>query len=371
MKLFKNLKIYTCEGEVIENGYILIDGKKIKEVGKAEDVPAFGGEEFDFSGKVAVPGFVDAHSHIGIFGNGGTALRNDLNETSELVVPHLRAIDGVNPMDEYFAEALSSGVTTVVTGPGSTNPIAGIFTAMKTCGKRIDSMIIKEEAAMKFAFGENTKTGHGGEIKTRMKTAALIREALYKAKEYTGEPFDLKMEALKKVLNGEMIMKAHAHRADDIFTALRIAKEFSLKISLDHCTEGHLIADELREEKAFYCFGPIMGDRGKLELLNKTLDTLLVFEKEGINFSIICDHPEVPQGDLLLCAQLAARHGISHDTALRAITINPAKSVGIDDRVGSIKEGKDADILIFSGEPMDFNSKLLEVYFEGEKIKKG
>ena len=370
MKLFKNLKIYTCEGDVIPKGYIVTDGKKISEVGEGDYPDAFCGEVLDFEGKCAAPGLVDAHSHIGLCGDGGTAGQNDLNERSELVTPHLRAIDGTNPRDRYFSEALFSGVTTVVTGPGSTNPIAGMFTAMKTYGKRIDSMVIKEDAAMKFAFGENTKTCHPDSIRTRMKTAALIREELYRAKEYTGKPFDLKMEALKKVLDGKVIMKAHCHRADDIFTALRIAKEFSLKISLDHCTEGHLIADELKGEDAFFCLGPIMGDRSKLELLNKTLDTLLVFEKEGIEFSIICDHPEIPQSDLLLCAQVAARHGIKNDTALRAITINPAKSIGIEDRVGSIKEGKDADILIFDGDPINFNSKLLEVYFEGEKTKK-
>ena len=369
MKLLKNMKIITCEGEVLENGYILIDGKKIKEVGNADKLPDYACEEIDFSGKAALPGFVDAHSHIGLCGNGGTAQRTDLNERSELVTPHLRAVDGVNPMDEYFSEALYSGVTTVVTGPGSTNPVAGMFTAMKTCGKRIDNMILKENAAMKFAFGENTKMCHGDEIKTRMKTAALIREALYKAKEYTGRPYDIKMEALKKVLSGEVIMKAHAHRADDIFTALRIAKEFSLRISIDHCTEGHLIADELKGEHAFFCIGPIMGDRSKPELLNKSLATLTALEGKGIEYSIICDHPEVVQSDLLLCAQIAVRHGVKRETALNSITINPAKSVGIDDRVGSLKAGKDADILIFDGEPTDFNSKIEAIYFEGERVK--
>jgi len=368
MTTLKNAKIITCENENFENGYIIIDGGKIKEIGDMKNAPSFSGEVFDLGGKTVVPGFVDAHSHIGVYGDGGTSGAIDLNERSDAITPQLRAIDGVNPMDGYFKEALLSGVTTVCTGPGSTNPIAGTFVAMKTFGKRIENMVIKENAAMKLSFGENPKTGHES-IKTRMKTAALIREAFYKAKEYTGKPFDLKLEALKKVLDGEIPVKAHAHRADDIFTALRIAREFDIEISIEHCTEGHLIADELKGEKASFCLGPILNDRSKRELANRTMDIFAVFEKEGIEFSIITDHPETIESELLLCAQIAVRQGVSRETALKSITINPAKNLKIDNRVGSIRAGKDADVLVFDRHPLDFGAKIEKVFIDGKEIK--
>ena len=369
MLMLKNARIITCEEKDYDCGYIIIDGKKIKEIGDMKNAPDFNGEVFDLEGKTVVPGFIDAHSHIGLCGDGGTAGNVDLNEKTEDITPQLRAIDGVNPLDGYFREALMGGVLTVCTGPGSANPIGGTFVAMKTFGKRIDDMVVKENAAMKLAFGENPKRLHGS-IDTRMKTASLIREAFYKAKEYTGKPFDIKLDALKKVLDGEIPVKAHAHRTDDIFTALRIAKEFGFEISIEHCTEGHLIADELKNENAVYCIGPLLGDRSKQELKNKTFDTLVEFEKEGIDFAIITDHPEDVQSNLLLLAQVAAKNGISKDTALRAITVNAAKNLKIEDRTGSLKKGKDADILVFDGHPVNFESKLLKIFVNGEEIKK-
>ena len=367
MTVLKNARIITCESENFENGYIMFENGKIKEIGNMEKAPRFQGDVYDLGGKTVVPAFVDAHSHIGLCGDGGTSGAVDLNEASGEITPELRAIDGVNPLDGYFKESLMAGISTICTGPGSANPIGGTFTAMKTFGKRIDKMVIKEEAALKMAFGENPKRLHDG-IKTRMKTAALIREAFYKAKEYTGTPFDIKLDTLKKVLDKKMPVKAHAHRADDIFTALRIAKEFGFEISIEHCTEGHLIVDELKEENAVYCLGPLMGDRSKQEIKNKTFDTLIEFEKRGIDFAIITDHPENVQGDLPLLAQLAVRNGLSKDGALRSITINAAKNLKIDGRVGSLKKGKDADILVFDGHPMDFDSKLLKIFAEGEEI---
>lgn len=362
MTLYKNAYIITMEGDDIENGYLLVENGKIKEIGKGEIKGDF--EVVDFSGKYVCPGFVDAHSHIGLFGDGVPYSESDCNEKSEIITPYIRAIDGVDIMDNCFKEAVSEGVTTVVVGPGSANPIAGTFTAIKTSGKRIDDAAIKEEAAMKFAFGENPKKSHGDSLKTRMGIAAKIRQALFEAQKSD----DFKVLTLKKVLSGEMIVKAHAHRADDIFTALRIAKEFSLKISIDHCTEGHLIADKLKGENAVFCVGPILGDRGKCELRNKSFETMLALEKEGIDFAIICDHPEVPQKDLRLCALLAARAGLKKETALRAITINAAKNCGIDARVGSLKAGKDADFLVLDKHPMDFEAKVLTTYINGEKI---
>ena len=361
MKLFKNANIIGEDN--IENGCLLVDGGEIKEVCRTAPKGDF--EEVDLQGAYICPGFVDAHSHIGMFGDGVSYSESDCNEKSEIITPHIRAIDGVDIMDNCFREAAGEGVTTVVVGPGSANPIAGTFTAIKTSGKRIDDAAIKEEAAMKFAFGENPKKSHGDSLKTRMGVAAKIRQALFEAQ--NGD--DFKALSLKKVLSGEMIVKAHAHRADDIFTALRIAKEFSLKISIDHCTEGHLIADKLKGENAVFCVGPILGDRGKSELRNKSFETMLAFEREGIDFAIICDHPEVPQKDLRLCALLAARAGLKKETALRAITINAAKYCGIDHRVGSLEAGKDADFVIFDKHPMDFESKVLNVYINGKKVK--
>lgn len=362
MTLYKNAYIITMEGEDIENGYLLAENGKIKEIGKGEKEGDF--EVVDLGGKYVCPGFVDAHSHIGLFGDGVPYSESDCNEKSEILTPYIRAIDGIDIMDNCFVEARGEGVTTVVVGPGSANPIAGTFTAIKTCGKRIDDAAIKDDAAMKFAFGENPKKCHGDSLKTRMGVAAKIREALFETKDKN----DFKSASLKKVLSGEMIVKAHAHRADDIFTALRIAKEFSLKISIDHCTEGHLIADKLKGENAVFCVGPILGDRGKCELRNKSLETMIAFEKEGIDFAIICDHPEVPQKDLRLCALVAARAGIKKETALGAITINAAKNCGIDNKVGSLKEGKDADFVVFDKHPMDFEAKVLGVYINGGEV---
>jgi len=369
MLMLKNAHIITCENEEIEKGYIIIEETHIKEVGKMENAPSFSGEEIDLEGKYIMPGMIDAHTHIGLFGYALSQEDHDANENSQLITPELRAIDGINPMDEYFKEAHQSGVTAVCTGPGSTNPIAGTFTLLKTKGNCVDDMAIKKEAAMKFSFGENPKNCHGGGIKTGMKTAALIREALFKAKEYNGDSFDMKSMTLKSVVEGTLSVKAHAHRADDIFTALRIAEEFNLKISIEHCTEGHLIADKLKNINANFCLGPILGDKSKPELRNKTLDTMLVFEKEGIDFSLICDHPEIEQKDLLLCAQIAVKHGLSKETALKSVTINPAKALGVENRIGSIKEGKDADIVVFDAHPLDFNARVMDVFVNGEKIK--
>ena len=362
MTLYKNAYIITMEGENIENGYLLAENGKIKEIGNGEKEGNF--EVVDLGGGYVCPGFVDAHSHIGLFGDGVPYSESDCNEKSEILTPHIRALDGIDIMDNAFSEARKEGVTTVMAGPGSANPIAGTFAAVKTNGVRIDDAVIKADAAMKFAFGENPKKSHGDSLKTRMGIAAKIREALFDAKDKS----DFKSTALKKVLTGEMLCKAHAHRADDIFTALRIAKEFGLKISIDHCTEGHLIADKLKNENALFCVGPILGDRGKCELRNKSLETMLAFEKAGIDFAIICDHPEVPQKDLRLCALVAARAGLKKETALRAITINAAKNCGIDDKVGSLKPGKDADFIVFDKHPMDFEAKVLTTYINGEKI---
>jgi len=364
MLAIKNALIYTMKDEVIEDGFILMENGKITAVGKDIDIP-LEAEVIDAEGRMVTPGFVDAHCHLGLFEDSIGFEGSDGNESVDPITPHLRGIDGINPMDITFREAYEGGVTTAVTGPGSANVIGGTFVALKTYGHRVDDMIIKEPVAMKIAFGENPKRVYKGQKKspiTRMATAALLRETLYKAKTYlekkenpdpTKRPdFDLKMEALIPVLKKEIPLKAHAHRADDIFTALRIAKEFDLDITLEHCTDGHLIAADLAKEGKAAIIGPTFGDRSKYELKNKTFDTPRILHEAGVKIAIMTDAPVIPLQHLSLCAGLAHKAGLPEMEALKAITINPAEIVGIDHRVGSIELGKDADIVIFDGNPI-------------------
>ena len=366
MILIKNGYIYTMAGQIIENGSILIDGDKIVEVGK-DIVAPLDAEVIDAGGRMVLPGFIDGHSHLGMWEEGMGFEGSDGNEMVDPVTPHLRAIDAINPMDEGFKDAYKAGVTTVVTGPGSANVIGGLTTAIKTYGKRVDDMIVKDPVAMKVAFGENPKRVYDSQKKsptTRMATAAILRESLFKAKIYLekkerakGDPdkmpdFDIKMEALAMVLKREIPLKAHAHRADDIFTALRIAREFNVDITLEHCTEGHLIADYLAEEGKGALVGPTLSNRSKIELRNLSFETPGILNKKGVKVGIITDAPVIPQQYLPLCAGLAVKSGMDEMEALKAITIYPAEIVGIADRVGSIEAGKDADIVIFDGNPI-------------------
>jgi imidazolonepropionase-like amidohydrolase len=372
-------------GEVIENGSILIDDSKIIEVG--EDLVApLDAETIDVEGKMVLPGFIDAHCHIGMWEEGMGFEGDDGNEMIEPVTPQLRAIDAINPMDMSFEEAYAGGVTTAVTGPGSANVIGGMFVALKTYGKRVDDMILKDPVAMKIAFGENPKRVYESQKKspmTRMATAAILRETLFKAKAYKEKKeqgkedpskmpeYDMKMEALLKVLNKEIPLKAHAHRADDIFTALRIAKEFDLDITLDHCTEGHLIADYLAREGKGVIVGPTLSNRSKVELRNLTFDTPRILHEAGVKIAIMTDSPVIPLHYLPICAGLAAKSGLDEMEALKAITINAAEIVGIDDKVGSIEVGKDADIVIFDGNPIkDIDCKTYATIINGEVVYK-
>ena len=371
MRLYINCRIITCADADFQNGYILTDNGKISAIGDMENAPDCD-NVLDLKGKTVCPGFVDAHSHIGLFHDSEGYDGADANENSDAVTPHLRAIDGINPLDRCFREALLSGVTTVAAGPGSANPIGGIFAVLKTAGKRIDDMVINPYAAMKFAFGENPKKSHGrngNSPKTRMATAAIIREALFMAQQYDGKSFDIKSEALKPVLGGKMIVKAHAHRADDIFTALRIAKEFNLNMTIEHCTDGALIADYLAKEGVTVCLGPLFGDRGKSELCNKSYETAAALCDAGVTFALITDHPEVPQCELLTSARFLAGHGVSAKAALFAITANAAKAIGAYKRVGTLERGKDADFCVFTGDPMSFDSKMKLVVCDGNEYK--
>ncbi|HOA55041.1 MAG TPA: amidohydrolase, partial [Clostridiales bacterium] len=373
------------------NGYIASEGEKITALGddaaELARLEAAASEVIDAKGCHVLPGFVDAHCHVGMWEDSVGFEGDDGNETSDPVMPHLRAIDAIYHADRAFVEARENGVTTVVTGPGSANVIGGQFAALKTYGRRVEDMMIKEPVAMKVAFGENPKTAYHDKRQapmTRMATAALLRENLIKAAEYKelkeeyeadkencDKPdYDMKMEALLKVLKGEIPLKAHAHRADDILTAIRIAKEFGLAITIEHCTEGYLITDILREENVSVITGPFLTDRSKIELRNQSAKAPGILSKAGIKTAIMTDHPCTPVQYLSLCAAVAVKEGMDETEALRAITINAAEIAGIDDRVGSLEVGKDADIIIIDGHPLELRSRVLYTIINGQVVKR-
>lgn len=361
-------------------GDILVEEGRIKALGENLEIPQ-GTETLDAEGLQVYPGFVEAHGHIGLDGYGIGYEGMDYNELNDIVSPQLRGIDGVKPFDPAFAKAAAAGVTCVCVGPGSANVLGGTFTAIKTVGKRVDDMVVKDGIAMKCAFGENPKRLYRDKKDScRMTTAALLREALFRAKEYlekkeaAGEDiskrpaFDIKLEALIPVLKGEIPLKAHAHATEDIFTALRIAREFQVKITLEHVTEGHLIARELAGENVPVAVGPTLTNASKFELRNKSWRTPGVLAKAGCQVSIITDSPVIPQEYLPLCAGLAVQAGMEPFAALQAITINPARHAGIEDRVGSIEAGKDADLVITDGCPFEVSTKVKHVFLNGKEV---
>ena len=363
MLLIKNGYIKPMVGEDIENGCVLIDDQgKIAAVAENLTAPQ-GTEIIDAGGRLVTPGCVEAHCHIGLDNEGMGWEGHDYNEIVDPITPQMRAIDSINPQDEAFGLALRGGVTSACTGPGSANVVGGSFAAIKLAGKRVDKMIIKNPLAMKCAFGENPKRCYGKNSQkspmTRMGVASLLRELLTKTKHYMEEKEegknpapDMKLEAMIPVIKGEIPLKAHAHRADDILTAIRIAKEFNVKLTLDHCTDGELIADELAQEGYPAFVGPSLGGKSKIELRNKSFSTAGSLYKAGVPISIITDAPVIPLQFLPLCAGLAVREGLPMDEAWRAITINPARQTGIDRRVGSLEVGKDADIVIWTEDPL-------------------
>ncbi len=382
MLLIKNGKIFTMAGQVIENGCILVKDGKIAEVAQQIEAPV-GAEVIDAGGRMVIPGMIDAHCHLGMWETAIGFEGDDGNEATAPVTAHLRAIDAINPMDKSFQEARDGGVTTACTGPGSANVIGGTFAAVKTYGDRIDDMIVKEPLAMKCAFGENPKRVYDAQKKlptTRMGTAAVIREALMKAKRYldaieqAGDDasklpaLDMQSEALLPVLRKEIPLKAHAHRADDIFTAIRVAREFDVDITLDHCTEGHLIAEHLAKEGLPAIVGPSFGHRTKYELINKCFDTPVALQQAGVKVAITTDSPVNPLESLPLMAGMAAAAGMDRMEALKAITINAAEIVGIADRVGSLEVGKDADIVIYDGHPFEIEGKTWKVLINGAVV---
>ena len=362
MILIKNGTLYDAVIPEAQRADILVgDDGKITAIGELPEVP--GAEVIDATGLNIYPGFVEAHCHLGMHGYGIGFEGNDTNEMTDILTPQLRAIDGLNPMDPSVEHALKAGVTTVCTGPGSANVLGGQFAIIKTAGRRVDDMLVDPYAAMKCAFGENPKRCYGQNGKkapmTRMGTASLLRELLFKTQRYIQDKeagknpgFDMKLEAMIPVLKGEIPLKAHAHRADDIFTSIRIAKEFGVKITLDHCTDGALIADELAKEGLWSFVGPSLGGKTKIELINKSFHTPAALHEAGVKVCIITDAPVIPLQNLPLCAGLAARSGLDMEEAWKAITINPATALGIADRVGSLEVGKDADIVIWTDDPL-------------------
>lgn len=383
MILIRNAKILTMEERAYPaGGDILLHEGKIAAVG--ENLSVYGATEVDAHGMWALPGIVDPHCHIGMWEDGTGNEGADGNEMTDPVTPQLRAIDAINSMDRCFTEAYQHGVTCAATGPGSANVFGGQFVAMKTYGKYVDDMVIQEPLALKMALGENPKVVYEGKNRspqTRMATAALMREAFVDAREYGRKmkledaekhpQRDLKKEILAKALDGELLVKIHAHRADDILTALRIQREFGFRMSVEHCTEGHLILDKLKQAGVGCILGPLLCDRSKVELRNMDFRAPYLFYKAGVKFALMSDHPVIPLQYLLVQAAVAVREGLPEIEALKAVTINAAEVIGLGDRLGSIKPGKDADLALYDGHPLDARAHVKQVYVNGELVHEG
>ena len=376
--------IKTMEEQDYADGYLRIDQGKITAVGDMQecDLEALHADSetqlLDAKGNLVMPGIIEAHCHMGITEEKKGMEGDDCNETVDPVTPYLRAIDAINPMDDAFHDALKAGITAAMIGPGSSNVVGGQFAFIKTHGRCIDQMIVKAPAAMKVAFGENPKVNYSGQNVspvTRMSIAAKLREELTKAREYERKikenpemTPDFRYECWLPVLNGEIPLKAHAHRAEDILTAVRIAKEFGLRMTLDHCSEGHLIIEELQEAGFPAIVGPDMASRNKIEVRNMAFKTAGLLSKNGILTSVTTDHPVSKIQFLPICAGLAVKEGMSMEDGFRSITINSAKICGVDDRLGSLAVGKDGDIAIYDGNPMEVFTKTLCTIIEGKIV---
>ena len=385
MILIKNANLISMEEINYEICDILVENGLIEKVGKidANDYPD--ATIIDANGRYVTPGLVDPHCHVGLIESTIGWAGSDVNEITNPITPELRGLDGVKPHDECFQEALEAGVTTVCLGPGSANLIGGTFSVMKTKGKTVEDMIIIPEVAMKMALGENPKRCYGNSKaspSTRMASAAILREWLQKAKNYYEKKklalenddsksveFNMKLESLSRVFDG-MPVKIHAHQADDIATAMRIGKEFGLKMTIDHCTEGYLIADKLRENNQMVIIGPVLNNKSKYELKNKTFESGRILYENGVMFSIMTDHPVIEQKHTLIHVALFVKAGLPELEALKAVTINAAKTCYVDDIVGSIKEGKHADIVVWSKHPLDIMAEADYVILKGN-VEKG
>ncbi|WP_147534904.1 amidohydrolase [Bacillus marasmi] len=356
--LLKNAKIYPITSPPIFNGDIMVENGKIQSIGV--HLPTDSNTKIiDCDSRFLLPGFIDVHTHLGLYDEGTGWAGNDANETIEPLTPHIRALDGVYPFDHAFSDAVKYGVTTVHVMPGSSNVIGGTTSVIKTSGCNIAKMMVKETAGLKIAFGENPKRIHSNgneDSLTRMGIMGMLREAFYNARRE--ENYDsFRMNPLIQALNREIPVRIHAHRADDILSAVRLAKEFDLDLRIEHCTEGHLIASELSSLNLKVSVGPTLTRRSKVELVNKTWKTYQVLTEHGIEVSITTDHPYTPIQYLNLCAALAVREGLSEQKALEGITILAAKNLNIENRLGSIEVGKDADLVLWNHHPFHFLAK--------------
>ncbi|MBC2395583.1 imidazolonepropionase-like amidohydrolase [Clostridium acetobutylicum] len=381
MLLIKNGKILTMTGVNYDSGSVLIDNGKIIKVGENIDVDE-SCEIIDADGFWVMPGIIEAHCHVGIQEEKRGFEGNDCNEMTNPVTPYLRALDGINPMDSAFYTALTAGITGIMVGPGSANVVGGQWMFLKTYGRAIDKMVVLQPSAMKIAFGENPKANYDKKNmmpSTRIAIAAMLREELFEAQQYyekrknaekSGDSFnkEFRKECWVPVFDKKIPLKAHVHRADDILTAIRIAKEFNLNLTLDHCTEGHLVAKEIKESGFPAIVGPTLTSRNKIETQYADFKTAGILHNEGVKVAITTDHPVTRIQDLLICAGLAAKEGLGIEEGLKAITINPAEICNVANRVGSIEVNKDADIAIFDGNPMETFTKTMYTIINGEIV---
>lgn len=383
MLLIKNGKILTMSGVNYDKGSVLVDGSKIVKVGQNVNIKDSDVSDIiDATNCLVMPGIIEAHCHVGIKEERKGFEGDDCNEINDPITPYLRALDGINPMDSAFHNALSAGITGLMVGPGSSNVVGGQFAFIKPSGRVIDKMVVLEPAAMKVAFGENIKTNYNQKNmspSTRMSIAAFLREQLFDAQEYNekkknaqkaGDNFenDFRKECWLPVINKQIPLKAHVHRADDILTAIRIAKEFDLKLTLDHCTEGHFIADEIKESGFPAIIGPTLSSRNKIETQYADFKTPGILHEAGVKVAITTDHPVTRIQDLPICAGFAAREGLGVEEGLKAITINAAEICNVSNGVGSIEVGKDADIAIFNGNPMEVFTKTMYTIIDGKVV---
>ncbi|MCA1054501.1 amidohydrolase [Rossellomorea aquimaris] len=368
--LLINAAIYPITSAPIPKGSVFISNGKIMNIYPqvVEAPPDI--QVIDCEGKFLLPGFIDSHTHLGLYDEGTGWAGNDANETIEPMTPHIRAFDGVYPFDPGFQDALRYGVTSVNIMPGSANVIGGTTSVIKTYGTSIRSMLIKETSGLKLALGENPKRIHSNgnnDSITRMGIMGMLREAFFSAK-YCDQPEELRVAPLVSALKREIPVRIHAHRADDILSALRFAEEFNLDLRIEHCTEGHLIADELKGKNLKVSVGPTFTRRSKVELKNKSWITYQKLTEAGVEVSITTDHPYTPIQYLNMCAAIAVREGLDERKALEGITILPAKNLGVDDRIGSLESGKDADLVVWSHHPFHFMAKPVMTMVNGEIV---
>ena len=370
-----NGRLYTIENGIIEQGTILLDGGKIAAVGAAVEIPA-DTQVIDVQGRIVTPGFIDAHTHIGIDEEIHQPMGDDCNEMTEPNTAELRAMDAINYRDLSFQDAVKAGITTVMITPGSANVFGGLVAVMKTAGRTYKEMLVNGEAGLKMAFGENPKRVYGEKDKspsTRMATMAIARQGFYEAKEYMKKSdedreFNLQTEHIAKALEGGIPVRAHAHRADDILTAIRMRDEFNLDLVVEHCTDGHLIVEELKEAGVKVAVGPSLSNRAKVEMENVTFRTPGVLASAGVEVAIITDAPCTPIQYLPICAGMAMREGMTEEDAFKALTIVPAKILKADDRLGSLAVGKDADVVVWNNHPMEIMGRPEMVFVNGKQI---